>query len=195
MKKYGVMLLLLCLALPVHAQETTDERGTRYDVFGAPTAKFSQMNESFALLGGGRFGWVIGNHYVVGAEGYWLANDVAGPTLSSGESPDIELRYGGLTFEYVTNPYDAIHYSVSTLIGVGAMNFNISSADDNDNFYVVEPAANVYFRMTQYFKIGLGLGYRYVGDLDVEGLEGSDLSGITATLSFHFGTYGTTFLP
>ncbi len=196
MKKYAMLFLLLLSALPVSAQDAPSDvdYGTRNDIFGAPSFEFSQINEEFAFLAGGRFGWIINNNYVIGAEGYWLANDVPGPMLSVGQKPDLAVGFGGITLEYVVAPENAVHFSLSNLVGVGSVKYDYSTARDDDTFWVVEPMANLYLRMTRYFKIGVGVGYRYVADVDLEALEDEDLSGFVGKISLNFGTYGKTLI-
>ena len=197
MKKYA-MLFLLLLTCSAYAQDAPPDGdyGTRNDIFGAPAFEFSQINGEFAFLAGGRFGWIINHQYVIGAEGYWLANDVPGPSTSSGQKPDLAMGFGGLTLEYILSPYNAVHFSVSNLIGLGAVRYDYTAAADNDDTYWVdEPMLNVYFRITQYFKIGVGVGYRYVADVDLERLEDKDLSGFVGKISLNFGTYGKTLIP
>jgi len=195
MKKY-LLLFLLLFAVPVYAQDepTEVDYGTRNDIFGAPAFEFSQINEEFAFLAGGRFGWIINNNYVIGAEGYWLANDVPGPMTSVGQKPDLAMAFGGVSLEYVVAPYNAVHFSVSSLVGLGSIQYDYSTERDDDTYWVVEPMANLYLRMTQYFKIGIGVGYRYVADVDLEALEDEDLSGIVGKISLNFGTYGKTLI-
>ncbi len=196
MKKYALLFLLLLFALPTYAQDAPldGEYGTRNDIFGAPSFELTQINEELALLAGGRFGWIINHNYVIGAEGYWLTNDVPGPMTASGQKPDLAIAFGGVTLEYLVHPYDMVHFSLSNLVGVGSVKYDYSTARDDDTYWVVEPMLNVYFRMTQYFKIGVGVGYRYASDVDLEELEDENLGGIVGKISLNFGTYGKTLI-
>ena len=54
----------------------------------------------------------------------------------------------------------------------------------SDTFLVAEPQANVLFRLTDWFRISVGAGYRLVGATDV--LE-DRLNGFTGTVGFQFG--------
>ncbi len=167
----------------------------RYDVMAAPMLKFSQLNDTFAFLTGGKLGWIINHQYLVGVEGYWLVNDVPGPEVNGALKPDLAMNYGGLTAEYIITPHNTVHFSVATLVGMGSVSYDYSSVKDDDTYWVVEPSLNTYLNMTEYLKLGLGVGYRYVSDVDLGGLEGKDLSGVVATLSINFGSYGETLIP
>lgn len=167
----------------------------RYDVMAAPMFKFSQMNETFAFLAGGKLGWIINSQYLVGVEGYWLVNDVPGPEIGGILQPDLALKYGGLSLEYLIMPQNTVHFSVATLAGMGSVAYDYSSVKDDDTYWVVEPSVNVYVNMTEYLKLGLGVGYRYISDTDLGGLKGDDLRGVAATLSINFGSFGKTLIP
>ncbi len=171
---------------------TVIDRTVRYDFMAAPMFKFTQINDDFGFLTGGRLGWIINSQYLLGLEGYWLANDVAGP----GTNPDLAMKYGGLTLEYIFQPQAVVHFSFSVLNAFGSVVYDYDVTRNDDTFWVVEPALNVYLKMTKYLKLGLGVGYRWTSDVDLEDLdEGQDLSGVAATLSINFGTDGDTLVP
>jgi hypothetical protein len=171
------------------------EPNFRNDIVVAPLLKFSQVNDEFAFFAGGRLGWIINSRYVLGLEGHWLVNDVPGPSTRTGLRPDLAMKYGGITLEYIIRPEDVVHFSLSSLFAMGSVEYDFSPARDDDTYWVVEPALNVYLSLTQYLQLGLGVGYRYVSDVDLDVLEGEDLSGVAATLSINFGTYGETLVP
>jgi len=170
-------------------------RRVRYDILAAPMFKFSQLNDTFGFLAGGKLGWIINYQYLLGVEGYWLVNDVPGPEIGGTLAPDLAMKYGGLTLEYIIMPQSTVHFSVATLAAMGSVAYDYSNVRDNDTYWVIEPSVNVYLNMTQYLKVGLGAGYRYVSDVDLRGLTGENLSGIVGTLSINFGTYGETIIP
>ena len=53
-----------------------------------------------------------------------------------------------------------------------------------DHFLVAEPQANVLFRVNDWFRVGLGAGYRLV---DSAGDLSDRLRGFTGTVGFQFG--------
>lgn len=176
--------------------ETIIDREVRHDIIISPMFKFTQLNDTFGFFAGGRLGWVINHQYVIGLEGYWLVNDVPGPATDTGLRPDLAMKYGGLTLEYILYPQAAVHFSLSNLTAFGSVVYDYDVMRDDDTYWLVEPALNVYLNMTEYLRIGIGAGYRWVGDVDVEDIdEGQDLSGVVGTLSFNFGTYGETLIP
>jgi hypothetical protein len=158
--------------------------------------KFTQLNDAFGFLVGGRLGWIINSQYLIGLEGYWLGTDVQGPSMNGGLRPDLAMKYGGLTLEYIIRPQDVVHFSFSILNAFGSVVYDFDVTRNDDTYWVVEPALNVYLNMTKYVTLGLGVGYRWASDVDLEDLdEGQDLSGVAATLSINFGTAGDTLVP
>lgn len=170
-------------------------QGVRYDIMAAPMFKFTQMNDNFAFLAGGKLGWIINYQYLIGVEGYWLVNDVPGPEVGEALRPDLALKYGGLTLEYIITPHNTVHFSAAMLAGMGSVAYDYSNVKDDDTYWVIEPSLNAYLNMTEYLKLGLGVGYRYVSDTDLGGLGDADLQGVVATLSINFGSYGETLIP
>lgn len=169
--------------------------GVRYDVVGAPMFKFMQINDNFGFLAGGKLGWIINYQYLVGIEGYWLVNDVPGPEVGGVLRPDLAMKYGGLTLEYIITPHNTVHFSLAALAAMGTVAYDYSNVKDDDTYWVVEPSFNTYVNMTEYLQLGLGVGYRYVSDTDLDDIEGSDLSGVVGTLSINFGSFGSTLIP
>lgn len=186
---------------PLQEREAWNEPGqvinqrVRYDFLAAPMFKFSQLNDTFGFLAGGKLGWIINYQYLLGVEGYWLVNDVPGPEIGGTRAPDLAMKYGGLTLEYIITPLNTVHFSFATLAAMGSVAYDYSNVRDDDTYWVIEPSFNVYLNMTQYLKLGLGAGYRYVSDVDLGGLTGENLRGVVATLSINFGSFGETFLP
>lgn len=159
---------------------------SRSGYFIAPVAKFTQVNDNFGFMVGGRAGWMLNGRYHIGLGGYALTHQVEANQLASGDTPDMKMMYGGLELEYALLPENLVHFSLYTLIGLGAAEFDYADIDGDDDFFVVEPAVNMWLNLTESLKAGLGVGYRIASGVDLEGLEDSDLSGITATLSLKY---------
>lgn len=171
---------------------TVIEDDFQSDLFAAPALKFTTLNDSFGFLAGLRAGWIINRHYVIGLGGYKLVNDVPGPTIEEGIQPDLSIQYGGVELEYIIEPENKVHFSLSALIGIGNVQYDFTDTtkNDDDTFWVIEPAATVYVNLTEYLQTGFSLSYRLTPtDVNLDKLEESDLTGLTATLSFCFGTY------
>jgi hypothetical protein len=168
------------------------EREDRVRGFGGPVVKFTQMNDQFGVLVGGRGGWIINHRVSIGGGGYGLVNNVdARPS-----APDslISLGYGGLEIEIIGNSDQLLHYTFSTLLGAGGI--SLKGRDDrgqdtgeHDAFFIAEPTANVIVNVTTSFRIGIGAGYRFVVGTNTPGVADHKLSGVTGNLTFKFGKF------
>jgi hypothetical protein len=66
---------------------------------------------------------------------------------------------------------------------------SLKDADQDDAFFVFEPSVGVELRVAPVVRLGLGAGYRFVGDSDLPGVEDSDLRGFTGTASIRIGWF------
>ena len=60
---------------------------------------------------------------------------------------------------------------------------------DSDAFFVVEPAVNLEFNVTQFFRIGLEAKYRYVNGLQLINTNANMLNGWSGGLNFKVGKF------
>ncbi len=164
-------------------------REFEHSMFAAPALKFSTLHEEFGLLAGGRFGWVVNHRYVLGLGGYGVVNDIEVSDPDSNTRPDVMMSYGGAELEYVVQPAALVHFSFSTLVGLGLVEYDYRASDGDDTFWVIEPAAHVWLNVTPFFRTGLGAGYRMATGVDLEGLDDGDLSGFALTLTLKFGSF------
>ena len=123
---FGAALLSVCfgasalaqtadpLALPAQptsiAQpgQLTIERVEHGFVF-ASDARVTEVNGETAALAGGYVGWMTDRTWVVGAGGYWLAN----------QDDDLKMAYGGMVVEYLARGQERIGFGVRGLVGGG----------------------------------------------------------------------------
>ncbi|MCX6151765.1 MAG: hypothetical protein NTX22_14675 [Ignavibacteriales bacterium] len=207
MKKLFVIIFLIGLASVVHPQEETLLNGElEHGGYIAPSVRFTNLNNEFAALAGGYIGWVVNHQYVLGAGGFGLTNkikvsEVAQNTYNRGPQLYMNFAYGGGYLEYVWRPNDLVHLSASALIGGGELKYvekvhrddwEFDREDDmvaSDAFFVVEPTINAEMNVTSFFRIDAGVSYRMITGLNLIGIKNSDLSGVSANLSFKFGRF------
>ncbi len=183
------LLVLFCLfSTHIFAQESSEESQDTETLVpsdfdnGFVVAfdnKLSTLDGSFANFAGLHGGWLIDHSFLIGMAGYGTTDTARG----------LDMGYGGLLLEYFFNPNKLFNYSVRGLIGGGgAENFgnrHHGPGHDVDGFFVAEPEARVTLNVLKPFRIGFGLGYRFVGS-DSRDLG---LSGPTFTFSFKFGMF------
>lgn len=196
MKKLPYLLVfptvLLLLSTPASATERTLIIGqVEHGGFGGPVVKFTQINQKFGVLVGGRGGWIINHTFVIGGGGYGLVNQV------NADVPDttISFGYGGGELEYIVRSDDVLHFTLQTLIGAGAVDLMekdfVSSQSDHraDAVFVGELNANLELNVTPWFRLNFGAGYRLVSGVNTPGLSNSDLGGPTGALTLKFGKF------
>jgi hypothetical protein len=196
MKKI-VLVLLIVLTCKISAQEKTLlSSEIVHGGYGGPEVKFTQIDQNFAVLVGGKGGWIINHTFVLGAGGYGLVNNIdAKRTLATGERPLLALGYGGLFLEYIQDWDQLLHYSFSAIIGGGIISYRHRDNNDMDddfarkNFFIVEPAANGEVNITSFFRINLGVSYRLLSSVDFDGFNDQNLGGLSANLTFKFGKF------
>ena len=89
--------------------QLTIERVEHGFVF-APDARVTEVNGETAALAGGYVGWMTDRTWLVGAGGYWLAN----------QDDDLKMAYGGMVVEYLARSQERIGFGVRGLVGGGS---------------------------------------------------------------------------
>ncbi len=195
MKKTVIIFVASVMVTPVLAQEETLISGQlEHGGYAGPVIKFTTINNDWEVMVGGRGGWIINHSFVLGGGGYGLVTDVEAEHIDRTRDVVLELGYGGGMLEYVGNPNELIHYSVSLLIGGGGVNYireitNTRLYTDADAFFVLEPEVNFMVNITTLFRAGVGAGYRLISGVDLAGLSDSDIGGLSINMVFKFGDY------
>lgn len=193
--------------------QLTIERVERGFVF-APDARITGVDGRTATLAGGYAGWMTDRTWLVGAGGYWLAN----------QDDDLKMAYGGLVVEYLARSQERIGFGVRGLVGGGSATLGstvgeyfgvdrigmsvrdprhggasrmvrggrggpVPIAGDTpilvqEYFFVVEPQASVIWHFTRWARLDLGVGYRLTAGA---GSLDQDLRGPSASVAIQFG--------
>ncbi|NMO16195.1 hypothetical protein HPC49_34680 [Pyxidicoccus fallax] len=179
---------------PRPEQRTLLDGEREYGGYGGPSATYSRMLGKNVLLVGGRGAWLIDRRFAVGAAVNGLIPTRAAFPVGTNERYDLRLGYGGLWLEYVFTPHRVLHSTVGVLLGGGWLNrrsgrFAGEETLGVDALFVTEPSVMTEVNVTGFFRIGAGVSYRYMGGVDLEGLESSDLSAFAGTLYLKFGSF------
>lgn len=184
--------------------------------FGAPIIEFSSIDGDLAVSTGGGGAVLFNQCFFVGAYGLGTVNP--GPNNLSIQMRDFDLSvhtysnlrrtfaHGGLWLGYIHNTDKMVHLALSTKIGGGAVgyfdsDFHSWDADLGwDVVFVFTPQVEVELNMTEWFKINLGVGYRFVSGVnetytDIDGNErrffdSGDFTSPQVSLSLLFGGFG-----
>ena len=176
------------------AQETLMEGDLRHGGFGAPVVKFTQIDDRFGVLVGGRGGWIINGSLVIGGGGYGLANldNFEHVTNASGDRGRLSMGYGGLELTYVLRPDELVHLTLGVLIGAGGVVWNplgSSGRQEDDPFFITEPELDVVLNVTRFMRLALGAGYRLVRGVELFDLGDGDISGLAGVVTLKFGSF------
>lgn len=198
----AAVLLVALSTVPAAAQRDETllgRRGTDVGGFGGPVLKFSRLAGADAVFTGGRGGVILNRRFVVGAGGYGMASENIRTDFrfDDGSRPWLQLGYGGLELEVITQPSRLVHGTFSLLLGGGEAMYNsrtesgstVSTRKLTSEVFVAEPGAHLELNVTRWFRPGVGIGYRYVNGSDLPGVNDAGLSGAVGTLNFKFGRF------
>jgi len=168
--------------------ETLFSDDNSYGGFGGPMIEFSNINGTLVGdVGGG--GALVINDFFVG--GYGLGTE--GATVEfDGEPYDIGFGHGGLWFGYTFNQHKLIHIYSSFRVGWGSAKLRQDGDKKySDNLLALAPEAGIELNITDWFKLGVSGGYRYVSGVDdLPALTSEDFTGMFGALTFRFGGFG-----
>ena len=177
--------------------------------YGGPGIKFGRIAGNNAVFVGGRGGWIINHHFVIGAAGYGMATKPLAPrdartsyAVSNGIEERLGVGYGGLMMEYFIMPKKMIHATVGVLVGGGGISVNQHLRSRNvdndrrdmmdgpsDSFFIAEPEIHCELNIVHFLRVDLGASYRVVTGVNGIGLENKDLRGPGGSLLLRFGKF------
>ena len=205
MRRLALYCIIYSITFPVIAEETETFLREKLEIkgFGSPIVKLTQVHNEFDLMIGARGAVLLNRALAIGIGGYSLASSIH---VSDPQS-NFEMEYAGLILEFVFPSDKLVHLSASTLIGWGSLN-NAANRnwmtydpyyDDrhsyanynlvDDSFMVIEPELDFELNMTTFFRLGLGISYRYISGVDLMPLTNADLRGLATVFTFKVGKF------
>ena len=204
MMKYLILFIATVLgiiALDAQAQKTPTETLISGEIshggFGAPIYGFTSVNGELAYLRGIRGAWIINLSEIhslnIGLGSYYTQSNFE-PVRWQNQTiaePEMETDYSGLELEYVNHTHRLFHFSVQMLMGLGIVSYDdeVNLDKTSDNYFALQPGANLNLNVTNWFRISGGLLYRFADGVSLEGTGDSDLSGFTSFASLRFGKF------
>jgi len=214
MKKILMFLLAMAIVFPLYSQENSKEESKEQTLFeggsyksggyGAPEVKFTNVNDEFGVLVGGRGAWIINSTFAIGGAGYGLVTSHSIPDYFTRNDTIAYLRtgYGCLYLSYINSSSELVHFTINTLIGAGGASYTSSISDFfNDNnrhhsnvyettaYFIFEPQLGMEINVLKVFRIELTAGYRFISGLELSKTKNSDISGFSGGIAFKFGSF------
>ena len=170
----------------------------------SPGVKLADVDGDLGTLAGLNGGWMTDGRLLIGAGAYWLTGGV----------DDVDMAYGGGVVEWFSNPGGRVSASIGSLVGIGSATLDTEVDLDGgsglagrfsrdrfrffgrhglpssatvrfrEQFFIAEPQASLVLNAADWFRVGLGAGYRLVGGAH----EFDDrLRGFTASVGIQLG--------
>ena len=161
-------------------------------LFIAPSIGFTQMDGSNAALFNLRGGVSFKQKISVGAYFNTSINQI---NPVSETSPNVYMDYwsvGGFT-EYTWNASKLLHMTFPLYLGYGEvqMDNEIGNAGLGEaNFFQLEPSALAQLNLHRNIQFNVGIGYRFIGQMEYRNFNQSDISGLTGYAGLKFGISG-----
>ena len=177
-------------------------RGNELNGFGGADLKITDLVGEKGLIAGGYGGALVNRRYMIGVAGYGITTELEFDGMVGAEAKPLNLYggYGGLLVGFMIGSKEVIHLNFPIVFGIGQVevsdkNFFPNNPNDaefaieSSAFVVIEPAAQVEFNVTQYFRIAAGMSYRYITGSDLDNISDNQLSGSAIVMSFKFGRF------
>jgi hypothetical protein len=182
-------------------------REIRLGGYGAFETKVTQLENRFGgVLLGGRGGVIINERFSIGGAGYWMPKikELKTP-IPNNPFPDNRSfywtgGYGGLFLEYINSSKKLLHFTSSLLIGGAHIACEPREYPEGFESYpefgsfLLEPGIGIELNVTQFFRINLGVNYRYAPNFkfefhDYKIAEKSAFNGFSVNLTLKFGRF------
>ncbi|MEM9549330.1 MAG: hypothetical protein AAGA77_25385 [Bacteroidota bacterium] len=183
MKKFTLILFYAVFITSIAFSQNREEtlfRNSSIDFtgfWGGSTNGLVEFDNNFSLNNSGYFLFEINNDFLIGWSGYGSGTD-----LENGDKAQI----GGndLVLGYTFNSFKSIHPVIYAKGGRGSLEIN---EEQVDKVTVFEPSVGVELNVFRWFRLGLEGGYRFVTDVDANGLDDNDFSSPVVGLRLKFG--------
>jgi hypothetical protein len=176
--------------------QTLVRPGTRqYGGFGGPAARVTTVAGETMVMGGGGGAFLVDRRFAIGGAGFGGTRKVDARLDGGRRRGEMDVGYGGITFEVITQPSQLVHATFGALLGGGAVSVYPDSlrprnrTDSDATFGVFEPQVGIELNVTRWFRMGATAGYRAAFGGETDRLADDNLSGPSGTLVFRFGKF------
>jgi hypothetical protein len=210
MKKFIIYTLVALITISTQA---LSEINMNFGAVMQPTA----LNKDFVIISGARVGLNFTDNFYSGLALYGTTlfkNSIEASDPISKEKPILELNYYGVESEYFIFPKETIHLSVSALFGMAYTYLNTDPFDlaDGNRYFpeyntghstmVIKPTINLNLNIKSFYRIVIGVSYRYLTDFTYEStalindsdnlkykISSEQLNGFAINMAVRFGGF------
>ncbi len=176
MKKHFIYLIVAFFVL---VKPEISLANLNFGVVMQPTV----LNNDFTIISGARMGLNLNSNYYVGLALYGstlFKNPIKSSDPITLEKPIIELNYYGIEGEYFFLPENTLHFSVAAFLGLAEAHLKTPPYDDEEgnryvpeynagiSTYVFKPTVNLNINIKPFYRIVVGVSYRYVTSINYE---------------------------
>jgi hypothetical protein len=207
------LLLLLLIFTPVTAQDNVSANSATYisgnsdstrsllrgtitnSGYGGIILKFSNFNDQFAFMTGGRGSITINNRFTIGGGGYGIANSINLMASSQDTNRYFKMGYGGLELGYIFLPAKKVRIGSSLLISAGAAFWQNKPKSNNEKLFdndfnifpVLEPSLYSEVALNSFMWLHAGISYRYIHHAHLDYLTDQSIRGFSCYIGLLFG--------
>ena len=211
MKKITLLLILAVGATFAKAQDlfnnddeiqTIFSRNKSNGGYGAISFGYTQIDGKDAFVTGARGAFIFDHSLAIGIGGYGFANNLDYHTYYDNYPLEYTLAggYGGVFIEPIVGGTMPVHLSFPVLFGLGGVALIEDYGHDyweeypfneldHDLFFVFEPAAELEFNLTRWFRAAASVSYRFTSKIDLFQTDEDVLRGLNFGLTCKFGKF------
>ena len=211
MKKIILLLILVLTITFAKAQdnynnnkiETLFSKDLSNGGYGAVSLGFSNIDGRNAFISGVRGAFVFDHTLAIGLGGYGFRNNTDYHVYLGKDRLDYSLvgGYGGFFIEPIVGGRRPVHVSFPVLFAIGGASlieyFEANSLDHSrplyeyeyDFFFVIEPAVELEFNLTRFFRTAATISYRHTLSFDMIEADDNALRGLNIGLIFKLGKF------
>lgn len=209
MKKIIIIFLIATLGIPTYGQPGKSE-GEIQTLFGSDWhslggyvgfgAGYSMIDDKDGIVMTGRAAFLTGHNLGIGIAGAGFINDFHyNPALDA--NVNLTGGYGGILIEPILFPRSPVHLAFPVIAGIGGIAYTTSNftgepwdyyeawVEDTETFLIIEPGVELEFNLLKFFRLALGMSYRYTSNIDLMDTPSNVLEGFTTGISFKFGKF------
>lgn len=170
------------------------DRKTEHGGYAALSVGYMELEGQDVLTLGGRAAWIIDHNVAIGLAGKSMINTILleGYWEDTTDSYYLVGGYGGIFIEPIILPKYPVHITAPFLIGAGWLTLNEYtwySPYDWDTFFIVEPGLEMELSLLKFFRISLGVSYRYTTNLRMKYIPEDMMHGFSGNITFKFGAF------